>query len=125
MNQFRFHLGFHYPRSLKTINEIQNHHKDFLKFYGKDIYGRTENYYSMAKYNSKISFEKYLKILKKNKLFYKKIYKSDYVSDKIKGLILTNEKVLNYFKLKKRIYRLLKLKKIKLNLKKELQPKDI
>jgi len=125
MNQFRFHLGFHYPRSFKTINEIQHHYKDFLKFYGKDIYGQSKNYYSMAKYNSKTSFEKYLKILKKNKLFYKRIYKSDYVSDKIKGLILTDEKVLNYFKLKKKIYRLLKLKKIKLNLKKELQPKDI
>ena len=22
-NQFRFHLGFHYPRSTKTVNEIQ------------------------------------------------------------------------------------------------------
>ena len=35
MNQFRFHLGFHYPRSQKTINEIQKDCKDFIKFLWK------------------------------------------------------------------------------------------
>jgi D-amino-acid oxidase len=127
MNQFRFHLGFHYPRSLKTINEVQNYHKDFLKFYGKDIYGKTKNYYSVAKHNSKTSFKKYIKVLKKNKLYYKIINNShyNYTSDKIKGLILTNEKVLNYFKLKKKINKLLKIRKVKLNLKRELKKKDI
>jgi len=127
MNQFRFHLGFHYPRSLKTINEIQNCHKDFLKYYGNKIYGKTKNYYSIARNNSKTSFEKYIKVLKKKKLHHKIISDSNqsYTSKKIRGLILTNEKVLNYFKLKKRINRLLKIKKIKLNLKKELKKEDI
>ena len=29
VNQFRFHLGFHYPRSPKTINEIKSSEKLF------------------------------------------------------------------------------------------------
>ena len=28
-NQFRFHLGFHYPRSVKTVNEIKRSNKEF------------------------------------------------------------------------------------------------
>ena len=51
MNQFRFHLGYHYPRSQKTIKEIQKDYKGFLKFYGSDVYGITQNYYFLAKEN--------------------------------------------------------------------------
>ena len=124
MNQFRFHLGYHYPRSSKTINEVQNQHREFLKFYGTNIYGQSKNYYSVPRAKTKINFQRYLNILKKNKLYYKKIYKSNYISNKIKGLILTDEKVLDYFKFKRKIKKLIKLQKIKLNLKKELHPKD-
>ena len=31
-NQLRFHLGYHYPRSTKTLTEVQNSNKDFLNF---------------------------------------------------------------------------------------------
>ena len=124
MNQFRFHLGFHYPRSSKTISEVQNQHKEFLKFYGPNIYGQSKNYYSVPKVKTKINFQRYLNILKKKKLYYKEIYKSNYISNKIKGLILTDEKILDYFKFKRKIKKLIKLQKIKLNLKKELHPKD-
>ena len=65
MNQFRFHLGFHYPRSQKTIKEIQKNYNDFFKFYGRDVYGNTHNYYFVSKKKSKINFQQYLKVLKK------------------------------------------------------------
>jgi len=32
INQFRFHLGFHYPRSKKTLNEIKSSYKLFINF---------------------------------------------------------------------------------------------
>ena len=44
-NQFRFHLGFHYPRSEKTVNEIRISNKHFVNFYGKDVFGKTKNFY--------------------------------------------------------------------------------
>ena len=31
-NQFRFHSGYHYPRSQKTVNEINKSKKIFLIF---------------------------------------------------------------------------------------------
>ena len=34
-NQLRFHLGYHYPRSIKTLKEIQTMNKSLLNFTGK------------------------------------------------------------------------------------------
>ena len=119
INQFRFHLGYHYPRSVKTLNEIKSSYKKFIKFYGTDIFGKTYNYYAIAKKDSKISYNNYIKILKKNKLPFKKI-KKKFVSDKIEGTILSKEKIINYFKIKQKINKMIKERKninIKLNCK--------
>ena len=125
MNQFRFHLGFHYPRSQKTIKEIQKDYKDFIKFYGKKVYGNTDNYYLVSKTNSKIKFKKYLKTLKRNKLKFKIIKKSTFCGKAIEGVIKTSEKILNYFSFKKKILKILKIKKIKINFGTQFQKKYI
>ena len=70
-NQFRFHSGYHYPRSQKTVNEINKSTKDFLSFYGKSVFNKTKNYYAIAK-DSKVNFNKYSKFLKKNNLYFEK-----------------------------------------------------
>ena len=57
-NQMRFHQGYHYPRSLKTLNEVKRFNKSFIKFYGRDILGKTNNYYAVSKYNSKTDFKR-------------------------------------------------------------------
>ena len=31
-NQMRFHLGYHYPRSQKTVNEIKKSNKELSNF---------------------------------------------------------------------------------------------
>lgn len=103
VNQFRFHRGYHYPRSLKTIREIKESYNEFIQFYGKNVLSNTDNYYAISKKGSKVTFENYLKVLKKNKLPYKKVYNKNYVSDKISGIIKSNEKIINYFKIKKKI----------------------
>ena len=72
-NQFRFHEGFHYPKSQKTINEIKKSNLDFVKFYGKGVFGKTKNYYGISKHKTKISFKNYTKFLVKNNLNFKKI----------------------------------------------------
>ena len=59
-NQLRFHLGYHYPRSQKTVKEIKKHYKDFIKFFGQNIFGKTKNFYGISKEKSKVSFKKYL-----------------------------------------------------------------
>lgn len=125
MNQFRFHLGFHYPRSQKTIKEIQKDYKDFIKFYGKQVYGNTDNYYLVSKISSKTKFKEYIKTLKKNKLKFKTINKPLFFGNTVEGIIKTPEKILNYFTLKKKISEILKIKKIKINFGTQFQKKSI
>ena len=118
-NQFRFHLGYHYPRSQKTVNEINKSKKDFISFFGRKTFEKTENYYPVAK-KGKLNFAEYEIFLKKNKLKYKKV---NFLSDipTIENSILTNEKILNFFKTKKFILNKIKKSNIKLYLKKEFK----
>ena len=68
-NQFRYHSGYHYPRSQKTVNEIKKSKKDFMSFFTKNVFKKTINYYSVAK-KSKVNFRKYSKFLKRNGIMY-------------------------------------------------------
>ena len=74
-NQFRYHLGYHYPRS-------QNYQRNFkcrqIQFANNHFYNfskKTLNFYGISNSDSKISFNKYLKILRKKKLNLKNIIK--------------------------------------------------
>ena len=86
-NQMRFHQGYHYPRSIKTLNEVKKFNKSFLEFYGKDILGKTNNYYAISKKNSKTSYHQFVKFLNKNKLYYKN-YQNDNFSNLVSKSIL-------------------------------------
>ena len=122
INQFRFHLGFHYPRSKKTLNEIKSSYKLFINFYSNKVFDKTFNYYGVANKRSKISYKSYLRILKKiNSKF--KITKHKF--NNISNLILTEEKVLNYFKFKQIVKRKIKQSKINLYLNTQFTKKKI
>ena len=112
-NQYRFHLGYHYPRSKKTITEINKSKKLFTSFNGLKVFEKTVNYYLIAK-KSKTNFIKYKSFLKKNRLYNKNINIIN-LSQKIDKVILSNEKILNYFKYKKTL--LQKIQKSNLKLK--------
>ena len=123
-NQLRFHLGYHYPRSKKTLNEVQSMNKSFVNFYGKNVFGTTKNYYGVAKKNSKTSFLKYKNFLYKNKLFFKLMKNTDF-SDEVNGTILSKEKNLNFFKIKKKSKKILIQKKIKVKLNRSFLRRDL
>ena len=112
-NQFRFHLGYHYPRSQKTVKEINKSKNLFITFNGNRIFQKTSNYYLIAN-KSKVSFKKYKQFLDKNNLYNKKV-NNLFFSNNIKKTVLSNEKILNYFNFKKSI--LNKIKSSKLNIK--------
>lgn len=125
-NQQRFHLGYHYPRSKKTIAEIKSSFKKFIKFYGKNIFGNTKNIYAIAKKKSKINFEEYVSILKKNNLDYKKNLNKDIFSKLIDNSIIVPEKNLDFFKIKKFILQKInKEKKINLLLNSTIDKKKL
>ena len=122
-NQFRFHSGYHYPRSQKTVDEINNSKKDFISFYGQKVFENTVNYYSIAK-KSKVNFKNYKNFLKKNKLFFKEVKILEEVPT-IEKSILVKEKILNFNKTKKLLKDKIKKNKIKLYLNKEFKKKDL
>lgn len=123
-NQQRFHLGYHYPRSPETVQEIRKSKKDFINFYGSSVLGNTKNYYGVSKNKSKTSYEKYLLFLEKNNLKYN-ISKIKIFSDLVSDALETQEKNLNFFQMKKKIKNLLKKNKIKINLAKMLTKNNI
>jgi hypothetical protein len=123
-NQMRFHKGYHYPRSIKTVKEINQYNKDFEKYFKSVIY-KTKNYYGISKKKSKTSFKKYLSFLTKNKLKYK-FEGRKYFSNNIEGVIKSKEKILNYFHAKNVIIKKLKTnKKIKIFLRKKFEKINI
>ena len=101
-NQLRFHLGYHYPRSQETVNEVKKSNKLFINFYSNKVLGNTKNFYAVSKNNSKISLNKYLNFARKNKLYLKKTNEK-FNNEKTSNFYLTHEKNLNYFKFKKNI----------------------
>ena len=120
-NQFRFHYGFHYPKSIKTVKEIKNSNIDFIKFFGNTLFGNTKNNYLVAK-NSEINLHKYVSFLKKNKLNFKIIPNNNRF---IEEAILTKEKILNYFKFEKLVKQKLINVNINLKLSSDFKKKDL
>ncbi len=119
-NQQRFHLGYHYPRSKNTIYEIKDSYKNFIKFYGKNIFGNTLNLYGISNLKSKLNFHQYLSKLKATNLPIKINKSFNIFSNSIENSIITNERILDYFKFKKLIKQKINIKKninLKLNYK--------
>ena len=122
-NQFRFHLGYHYPRSQKTMHEINKSKDLFISYFGKKIFGKTFNYYLVAN-TSKTSYKKYEQFLIKNNLYY--VNKNLFSNNKfIEKTILTKEKILNIFNFKKIVIDKIKKSNINLKLKTEFNKKNI
>jgi predicted dehydrogenase/glycine/D-amino acid oxidase-like deaminating enzyme len=62
LNQWRYHHGFHYPRSIEMIREIQECRHEFEAVYGDAIIRDVESYYATARSAQIITRERYLHI---------------------------------------------------------------
>lgn len=62
LNQWRYHHGFHYPRSIEMINEIKECREAFEDVYGDAIIGGFASYYATARTARVITGERYLHI---------------------------------------------------------------
>jgi hypothetical protein len=96
-NQYRLHLGFHYPRSIETIKQTQEGSKIFINEFKKFISKTKKNIYLIHK-NSLVDFKSYKKIFKKKKIYFKEINLKNINFLKnihnYEGAINTNEKVI-------------------------------
>ena len=62
LNQWRYHHGFHYPRSIEMIHEIQECRHDFEAVYGEAIISGLASYYATASSARIITRERFLHI---------------------------------------------------------------
>ena len=64
VNQNRFHLGYHYPRSIATAKQSLEGIPSFMEYFSKALIPTKENYYAIGRNGSKISFEQYISFCK-------------------------------------------------------------
>lgn len=100
-NQYRHHMGYHYPRSVETIKEIQEATKDFENFYGS-IITKFPSYYCVSKENSLVSSDQFLKTCRQNNLSYVFAFPCERFLNKnsVKISVKTPEAVYDYERLK-------------------------
>ena len=112
-NQYRLHLGFHYPRSLETIKQTQEGSKIFINEFEKFISKPKKNIYLIHK-NSQIKFSTYKNIYRKLKINFKEIdlENIEFLKDSTiyQGAINTNEQVILLDKLIPKLKKFIKKK---------------
>ncbi|MEP6717130.1 MAG: FAD-dependent oxidoreductase [Terriglobia bacterium] len=67
-NQWRFHSGFHYPRSPQTVQEIQSTRDVFYSVFGDAVIDDVTSYYCTSKLATVITRERYLEACTQNRL---------------------------------------------------------
>ena len=101
VNQYRFHRGYHYPRSISTLKQLAETSPFFMKEYGDAVDDSYIHLYGLAKNNSHIDKNQYISFLEKSNLKYKVTDKYNYlVSDQVTSLLEVEESLINYDKLK-------------------------
>jgi predicted dehydrogenase len=100
-NQYRHHVGYHYPRSMATIEEIQKSTKDFENFYGSMIRRDLPSYYAVEKEGSHVTGRQFIKVCENMNLPYKLNYPPEAMLNRnhVDTCVLTPEAVINYQKL--------------------------
>ena len=101
VNQYRLHMGYHYPRSLETMRNCLRGLRSFTAVYGDAVFNEVEQIYCIAKGSSKTTRENYLKVLESEGLGYK--IRDDLKHVKYESIDLAievPEKMFNFFILK-------------------------
>ncbi len=102
VNQYRFHQGYHYPRSISTVEQLRKSSGFFAKEYKEAINTNYKHYYSLALRNSNVNRDYYLSFLKKMNLDFKILEAHSSVKSESSQLIIeVNEALIDYKKLKK------------------------
>ena len=97
LNQWRYHHGFHYPRSLEMINEIKECRHAFEEIYGAAITTGVDSYYAPSKAARIITGERYLHVCTSMGLAFTRSSPPDNVldPDQVSLCLRTDEGVFN------------------------------
>jgi glycine/D-amino acid oxidase-like deaminating enzyme len=101
LNQWRHHSGFHYPRSIETIQEVQAAKQEFESEFGETIFRDIDAFYAVSAIGSEISRERYLDTCDANGLNYKIVDPPTQIAyaEKLSVCLHTDESVIDVGKL--------------------------
>jgi FAD dependent oxidoreductase len=68
INQFRVHAGYHYPRSLETIQETLEARAEFIRAFEPAIVRNSRHYYAIPKEGSRTPPDSYERVMKEQGL---------------------------------------------------------
>jgi D-amino-acid oxidase len=103
-NQHRLHSGFHYPRSLETIKQIKEVSENFKSNFSDCVFDIKNNYYFVSK-EGKTTYSEYKNTFADQSQEVELGKFSEYLNiNKLDGVLLSNEKGINIYKLKEKIY---------------------
>jgi nucleoside-diphosphate-sugar epimerase len=92
-NQFRLHLGFHYPRSFKTRDQMQSQFFRFRNQYPALIESVGWNFYAIAEGESLVDFGTYVASMKSMGLSFQVLDPSLYGVKNVEGMVSCREMV--------------------------------
>jgi predicted dehydrogenase/glycine/D-amino acid oxidase-like deaminating enzyme len=106
-NQWRHHSGFHYPRSLETVREIQSTRDDFHAMYGSQVIQQIVSYYFTSASAREITRERYLDACAAGGLDFTIVDPPAGIVDpaQVDLCIRTDEGVFQYYRLREEIER--------------------
>ncbi len=93
-NQFRLHLGFHYPRHHATRVQSRDGFMRFVERYPRLSKEVTQNIYAVPREDSLIDFATYRLIMTSSGIDFQEMQESPVVLRGMDGLLLTGERVL-------------------------------
>jgi hypothetical protein len=93
-NQFRLHLGFHYPRHHATRLQSRDGFMRFMERYGELSREVPENIYAVPKEDSLLDFSTYRLVMTSTGLPFREVKDVSIPLRKIEGLMLTEERIL-------------------------------
>lgn len=124
VNQYRLHLGYHYPRSFDTAissaHGVHSFTKEFSSILDPEWY---EHYYAISAENSSVDAFEYLKFLIDSRLEFKIIGDADWIDcKKIQLLIKVPERTIDIFALRGILQRRIEESGIDLKLNQKFAP---
>lgn len=122
VNHNRVHLGYHYLRSIETAEQSIEGLLSFMFNYGQAVENQFDNYYAIAKHNSKTTPDEFLNFCNKVGIGYDYEYPDDKLFDKtmLSACFKVPEPVFDYSLLKKLVKNNLVKSKVNLLLKNRL-----
>lgn len=121
VNQNRFHLGYHYPRSAATAKQCLEGLASFKEYFAPSLVDVKENYYAIGKDGSRVSFEEYIDFCDELQLSYEEKFPSERLLNRagVSGCISVKEQIINLDILKSIAENLLRENGVRIRLDKE------